>query len=161
MSSSEEVVTVEVPSFNPADQIFQEAFHAVDKDKNGWLDKKEFREFLRQAGHGKLSKHLFHIIDRDQNGKVSLQEFQEMGRAMWAAATQLNVEPYLKMVFDAVDKGAKGYLTKKEFVKFMTYTGNKVSILKQGKQFKDWDADGDGKLTLSEIMEKFHFVLAQ
>ena len=114
--SSEDPITIEVQPINPADKIYEKSFREVDRDHNGWLDKKEFREFMIKAKLEHISKYIFKMIDKDGNGKVSLEEFQAYGRVAWACAADNNFEPYMRMIFESVDKGAKGYLTKKEFI---------------------------------------------
>ena len=147
---------------------FREAFASVDADKNGQLDKKEFRRFMVQAGQEKLSKYIFEVIDKDHSGGVSIDEFLEFGQAMWDIVTKKDMTRYLKMIFDACDVGPKGpdgkevkkgYLTYKEFLKFMKYTGAKIGIFERKKAFKNYDEDGNGKIEFSEVMSKINFVL--
>lgn len=160
MAAPAETLQVDVPTFDPSDKIFEEAFREVDTDKSGHLDKKEFHRFMVLAGQQKLSKYIFNIIDKDNNGRVSLQEFQAFGRAMFAIVQQGNLQPYLKMIFEACDKENKGYLTSSQFMKFMKYTGNKVGFFQKKKEFKNWDADGNGKIEFEEIISKINFVMA-
>ena len=155
-----ESVPVSVPSFDPADKIFEESFREIDRDHNGYLDKAEFKQFMIKARQQHLSKHIFKIIDKDGNGKISLEEFLAFGRVMWAVVTKNNLEPYLKMIFDACDGKKKGWLTKREFYRFLKYTGNEPSLLKRRKQFKKWDTDGNGQIEFSEIMDNIDFVMS-
>ena len=147
---------------------FREAFDKVDTNHNGRLDKKEFRQFMIQAGQERLSKYIFEVIDKDHSGDVSLDEFLEFGQAMWDIVTKKDMRRYLKMIFDACDVGSKGadgkevkkgYLTYKEFLKFMKYTGAKIGLFERKKAFKNYDEDGNGKIEFSEVMSKINFVL--
>lgn len=159
--SERETVCVDIQGFDPADDIFKTAFEQVDKDRNGFLDKKEFRQFMIQAKKEKVSKYMFNVIDKDRNGRVSLPEFLEFGRAMWAIISTGDSRAYMKMLFDACDTSDKGHLTKKEFLRFMKYAGSPVSFFQREKQFKKWDADGDGTVDFEEIMQKINFVLSK
>lgn len=149
-------------------QGFRDAFNAVDENHNGTLDKKEFRKFMVQAGQERLSKYIFEVIDKDHSGDVSIEEFLEFGQAMWDIVTKKDMTRYLKMIFDACDKGKKGpdgkevkkgYLTYKEFLKFMKYTGAKVGFFQRKKAFRNYDEDHSGTIEFTEIMSKINFVL--
>ena len=160
MAEERETCVVNFHKFDPADRLFEQAFHEVDHDRNGYLDKKEFREFMIHAKQEKTSKFIFNIIDKDKNGKVSLTEFLEFGQCMWAAISNGDLRPYMKMLFDACDSGNKGYLTLSEFTKFMKYTGNPVSFFKKWKEFKMWDEDGNGRVEFEEIMNRINWILS-
>jgi len=159
MADDRETCEVNVPAIDPTDEIFTATFQEFDTDHSGHLDKKEFHKFIAKAGQGKLSAYIFKIIDADGNGKVSLDEFLLFGRAMNAVMQHRDPGPYMRMIFDACDKGRKGKLTKSEFLKFMKYTGNKVGLFQRGKQFKAWDADKNGFVEFEEIMTKIKFCL--
>lgn len=152
-----EVIEVEMPSFDPADDIFKEAFAEADKNGSNALDKKEFRQFMKQAGQGKLSKYIFNIIDKDHSGKVSLDEFLAFGRAMYTFVANGDVTSYARMIFDACDTDKSGALSMKEFLKFMKYTGNDVSFFKRKKIFEGWDEDKDGTIDFDEVVKRMEF----
>lgn len=156
-----EIVEVEMPSFDPADKIFSDAFAEVDKNGSGALDKKEFREFMVQANQGKISKYLFNIIDKDHSGKVTLDEFLAFGRAMYQFVTAGDVTSYARMIFEACDKDKNGQLSMSEFCKFMKYTGNDVSVFKRKKTFKQWDSDGNGTIDFDEVVKRMEFQAKQ
>lgn len=153
-----ETLEVALPVWDPCDEIFKTAFQQVDTDQSGFLDKKEFRQFMIQAKKEKVSKYLFNVIDKDHNGKVSLAEFLEFGRATWAIVSSGDARAYMRMLFDACDVSHKGQLTKKEFLKFMQCAGAPIGFFQRGKQFKKWDADGNGTVDFDEIMQKINFV---
>ena len=148
---------------------FRETFASVDKNGNGTLDKKEFRQFMILANQEKLSKYIFEVIDKDHSGDVSIDEFLEFGQAMWDIVTKKDMTRYLRMIFDACDHGKKGpdgketkkgYLTYKEFLKFMKYTGAKIGFFQRKSAFKNYDQDGSGTIEFNEIMAKINFVLS-
>lgn len=131
-------------------------FQIYDKDQNGRLDKKEFAEYCKRVFQAPEPvsvdhKHLFKIIDADGNGTVSFDEFMAFNESMIQLKEKGDVKKYYKMVYDLCDKGKKGYLTPKEFTKFLKYTGTKVGMFEGKKQMKKFDMDGDGKIEWEEI----------
>lgn len=131
-------------------------FQIYDKDGNGRLDKKEFAEYFKRAmevseGMATSHKHIFKIIDSDGNGTVSFDEFMKFNESMIELKEKHDVKKYYQLVFNCCDKGKKGYLTQKEFVKFLKYTGTKVGVFEGKKQMKAFDMDGDGKIEWEEI----------
>lgn len=155
-----ETCVVNIDNFDPSDKLFVQAFHDVDTDKNGYLNKSEFRQFMIEAKQEKVSKYIFHVIDKDKNGKISLDEFLEFGRVLWSVISKGELRPYMKMLFDACDTGNKGYLTLNEFQKFMKYTGNPVGFFEKRKIFKAWDQDGNGRVDFDEIMNMVNWILS-
>jgi Ca2+-binding EF-hand superfamily protein len=121
--------------------------------------KKEFRQFLKAAHQDEQNKYLFEIIDSDGSGLVSLEEFLEWGQAVWEVSQAGDLSRWLKMLFDACDKGQKGQLNKKEFLTFMKYCGTPVGFFQRGKVFKKFDADGSGTVEFDEIIQNMHFCL--
>ena len=67
-----ETCVVNIDNFDPSDKLFVQAFHDVDTDKNGYLNKSEFRQFMIEAKQEKVSKYIFHVIDKDKTGKYHL-----------------------------------------------------------------------------------------
>jgi calcium-binding protein CML len=50
------------------------AFEAFDKDKNGWLDKKEIKQILGSAKEEYINE-LIEVLDDNGDGKISFDEF--------------------------------------------------------------------------------------
>lgn len=58
--------------------LIKQAFELIDKDKNGYLDKEELFEVLRNSGFSyNEAKSFVASVDMDKNGKVSFEEFIE------------------------------------------------------------------------------------
>ncbi|XP_076470260.1 uncharacterized protein LOC143300456 [Babylonia areolata] len=53
-------------------------FMDLDKDRNGWLSRKEVGDWLRGAGHNMTDQQvekIFRVIDKNADGKITLDEF--------------------------------------------------------------------------------------
>ena len=133
-------------------------FQKYDKDHSGALDKKEFRSYFVEAtrltlGVTRNHQYVFEIIDADHSKTVSFDEFIAFQDAMLEIQESMDIKKYYKMIYDSCDRGSKGYLTPKEFKKFLKYMGMKVGVFEAKKQVKTFDIDGDGKIEWSEITE--------
>ena len=53
------------------------AFGLADKNKDGSLSKKEFRETFKSLPKEKADK-LFHHLDKNNDGKIDVSEFKDM-----------------------------------------------------------------------------------
>lgn len=159
-----ETFDVAVPNLGQIDEecvaAFTESFNSVDKDRNGTLDKKEFKKFMEHANQAHQSKYMFNIIDVNKDGRVSLEEFLKFGEAMWDVVTKGDMRKYMKMIFDACAQTNKNELNQDEFVKFLKYTGTKVGVFERKKVFKKYDRDGSGTISFDEIMKNINFVMA-
>lgn len=80
---------------------------------------------LAQDGSALHDAHLNHL-DRDKSGSISLPEYQL----------------FMSEAFSKLDKGHKGYLTKRD-----------VSSILTAQQFTAVDSNRDGRVTRSEFLE--------
>lgn len=87
----------------------EETFAALDKDKSGFLDEKEFAgpdkpqlAFATAAyARGLRTKEMFAILDTNHDGKISHDEFIS----------------YQQKIFDMMDAGKKGMLGPHDFIR--------------------------------------------
>lgn len=101
-------------------QKLQKKFDKWDKDHNGFLDQKEISQFMgKSCGDASLPGLAVRIFDQNGDGKIQFQEFVQFYQAL----KQLNKDPFIlyKMLFDAIDKNGKGYLTEEEMRQFFPY----------------------------------------
>ncbi|KAH0793772.1 EF hand family protein [Histomonas meleagridis] len=148
----------------------REAFNLFDQDHSGYLDKKEFEAFLKAAGKKEHAKYLYKIVDSNHDGKISFDEFWAFMQTMIQIQLHRDLSGYLRMIFDACDHGKgrgrdgreikKGYLTRKEFFKFLEITtAKKHNFLDNFLNSLRFDRNGDGKITFEEIMTQCRFNL--
>jgi Ca2+-binding EF-hand superfamily protein len=127
-------------------------FAKYDKNHSGHLDKQEFRQFLSECWSEPVHKYLFEIIDTDHSGSISLSEFMAWGKATWDIQRTGDQTQWLKIVFNSCDIGAKGYLNKKEFLKFLKYNNITPGFFKESATFKRLDSDGSGTIEFEECL---------
>jgi len=123
---------------------FQSLLWSVKIDEESFLEiieKCRLRRLLRQANYGveESMNKLFEMMDKDGNGKVSKSEYQE-----W----------YKKVVevdsdFEDDDEVADDADIKKKFER-------KETQQKITDDFKDLDLDGDGSITMKELITKLN-----
>ena len=59
-------------------KILKDAFEALDADKSGFIDKKEFSDIMKGSGFKDNEiDELMNQIDTDNDGKINLKEFCE------------------------------------------------------------------------------------
>ena len=69
---SNEVLQNKETYINQAEQVF----YQYDRDRTGFLDKKEFKKAVQALGYDKVkSKLVGRMVDKDQNGRVGIEEF--------------------------------------------------------------------------------------
>jgi calmodulin len=135
-----------------ADDHYRKIFDDLDANHDGKIIQKEFQTFMRRQGALKVAHALFSVLDRDDNGWISLDEFLAFGRTLWAEEKRKEKRPKLQFLFHACDRGAKGYLTHKEFQKFMVCTGKNIPAWQQSQVFREVDKDGSGTIEFEEIL---------
>jgi Ca2+-binding EF-hand superfamily protein len=140
-------------------ESFTSAFHDFDKDEDGCLNAREFELFMNHVGMGSVTTRVFSAVDSDRDKRISLDDFLSFGQALWDIRKKKDVSRYLKMVFDGCDRGRKGVLTQKQFVKFMNCLGMGFDTTNPGKLFRQWDLEKKGAVSFSDVMEKVSFVM--
>lgn len=136
----------------PEDQVrfFERLVRLGDKDKDGILTNEEFQQANKpeergtapagpggEAGRGD-ARQRFEMLDRNKDGKVSLEEVPEQFRDR------------VKPLFDRLGKTE---VTAEEFGRFGGPGGAEGQRPEPGTLFKQFDKNGDGKLTKEELPE--------
>lgn len=101
-------------------QKLQKKFDKWDKDHNGYLDQQEISNFMgKSIGDASLPGLAVRIFDQNGDGKIQFQEFVQFYQAL----KQINKDQFIlyKMLFDAIDRDHKGYLTEEEMYQFFPY----------------------------------------
>lgn len=159
---STESISFSVPEFDPdlLDE-YRKEFERIDTDHNHYLDKKEFTQYLLEQGYTKkMVKVTYQIVDGNHDNKISFDEFANFIQSSVKIVEENEVNSYLQLVFNSCDKNKDGKLDKKEFVKFMKFMNIPVGFFQKDKKFKKVDTDGSGSIEFPEILQYYHFVMA-
>lgn len=162
MSTAQEEIAFSVPEFDPElIEEYRKDFNRVDKDKNSYLDKKEFKQYLLEQGYEKkMVKVTYQIVDRNHDNKISFEEFACFIQASVKYVSENDINSYLKLVFDSCDKNKDGKLDKKEFTQFMKFMDIPVGFFQKDKTFKKIDTDHSGSIEFPEITQYYNFVMS-
>jgi Ca2+-binding EF-hand superfamily protein len=132
---------------------FLNAFIASDVNHDGQLSEREFKAVLSRFTLNSIpTKHLFKIVDTDGNGFVSNREFRELALALWDVTRSGDSISFYQMIFRRCDSGQKGYLTPREFSRFMEYSGSPIKLFYRNRVLRAADRDGSGTFDFGEIM---------
>lgn len=119
-------------------QLFKIRFFRSDTDKNQYLDRNEFTGL-------ELSGAQFEMVDRDRDDKVVMDEVTEYVNrqaALTRNQARLTVAKDGKSLFEILDVNIDRRLGPREFDTAST-------------QLAEWDRNGDGRLALTEIPNKY------
>ncbi len=119
-------------------QMFKLRFLQSDADKNGYLDENEF-------GGLQLPRAQFKAVDRNQDGMVQRAEvtaYVNQQSSLTRHQAKLTVAKDGKSLFETLDKNIDRRLSPREFQTAMV-------------QLREWDANGDGRLALTEVPNKY------
>ena len=141
-------------------------FDKADSDKSGKLSKKEFLGYMAAMGRKEQGKYLFRAVDVNGDKEIDRAEFSDFLGSLIELCAKRDGRRYLTLIFKACDKGKlmskgkpKGYLTKKEFVLFCKMVGATACAENPKLAYKNYDENGDGKVTLEEILSRFNAVM--
>ncbi len=119
-------------------QMFKLRFLQSDADKNGYLDENEF-------GGLQLPGAQFEVVDRDGDKMVQVAEvtaYVNQQSSLTRHQAKLTVDKDGKSLFETLDGNIDRRLSRREFLTAMT-------------QLREWDANNDGRLALTEIPNKY------
>lgn len=119
-------------------------FAAVDNDANGYLEKSEVPDAI-------LFGASFADVDADKNGKLYLDELVEYMKPrldLVRHRVELSIVEQGRTLFDILDSDRDGRLAHRE----VRSVADKLAM---------WDADGDGKLSESEIPLQYQMIASQ
>jgi Ca2+-binding EF-hand superfamily protein len=148
-------------------------FHAADKNKNDFIDADEL-----QASN--IAQDTFLHADTDHDGRLSLSEFLELRRALFHIAdidhddNLIYVEYELLIVMEQVgwtDRNHNGRIEISELRESLIKAFEELDVDHDGKlspaettympaaEFKAFDKNGDGQLTLDEFIAGYRTAL--
>lgn len=155
--------------FSEWDETFErtvrESFDIIDDNKDGRISMKEFQSFMKMMGKGGKAKETFKILDQNKNGMLEYTEYRRYIKAVWELGQNGDIRPHLQIIFDYCDKPEngktekKGYLTPKEFYKFLKLADVGVGFFEKKTILKKYDENHDQVITLEEILNQQEFLL--
>jgi juvenile hormone diol kinase len=149
-------------------------FHLYDVDDDGRIARPDFERVVENVRHlhGAREESIAHrglregylgrwralaaSADVDQDGGVDLSEWLTYWDEVLADETRYwaEVASVASLLFEAFDTDEDGVLGADEFVNFYAVYGLKSAMARQ--VFLDLDADGDGQVTLEELVDMAH-----
>lgn len=143
--------------FSPKEiENLRNGFDSYDQNKDGKIDKKEFRELLNLNGMSlaeEVYEFSFKVTDTNRNGVIDFEEYVALAHM----GTYPQDESFkAKMVFDAFDKNRDGVIQYKELQNALMQLG--VDDLDDSDirdVLTDFDANGNGVLEFSEFFTLF------
>ncbi|VDD97053.1 unnamed protein product [Enterobius vermicularis] len=98
----------------------------------------------------------FALLDTDHDGRLSRTELAAVFRA-------INVEPTrveMDCIFKEMDTDANGKISKEEFIRYMSEPPkHRTSINELEEQFRMFDGDGDGCITLGKLSHLLYSIV--
>lgn len=99
--------------------LFDWVMRKADKDGDGLLSAKEFRDFtwrLRQLdGDGLEQQFVFAVFDQDGDGSIDAEEFRKVFDYQSRGGAAVSSEGYISQSMAEVDRDGDGKITKQEF----------------------------------------------
>ncbi|HWI62606.1 MAG TPA: EF-hand domain-containing protein [Symbiobacteriaceae bacterium] len=154
-------------------------FHVLDSDRNGYLEKADFDQILRnlaelrgwkpgtahftalEAGVMSIFGNTVKHADKDGDGRCTLDEW--FGMEEEVLGTPENFRLYsldvAKGLFDVIDFDLDGEIGSQEWVNFF-HAFCRLPVGAALESFTHLDKNGDGRLTKDEILElvrEFHY----
>mmetsp|Transcript_58538 Transcript_58538/g.128350 ORF Transcript_58538/g.128350 Transcript_58538/m.128350 type:complete len:275 (-) Transcript_58538:181-1005(-) len=134
------------------EQLLQQLSEHVDHDKDGSITKADFMRHIEDKERADMLKNAEHELklwDNDKSGGLTLFEIQQLTGISEEQEEEMQI---LTESFEAADDDHNGSLDVKELGHFlMPAFAPKVAAVEAKRAFKDFDANGDGKLLMSEF----------
>ncbi|CAH8642257.1 unnamed protein product [Schistosoma curassoni] len=127
-----------------------EVFHAIDKDKNGFLTREEIAQCLKEVGVcPNVADKIIKETDMNSDGKISLEEYLNALRKL---PPREKCVARWNEVFQSIDKDGSGKVSIKELDEFLKSSGMDIDQ----KSLHNWmtqnDKNKDGELDYDEFL---------
>lgn len=148
-------------------------FRTLDDDRNGFLERSDFEvsaaRMAAEFGHGPESparqklvalslglwEHLLNVADKDADGRISLDEYKvafAAGLLETPESFDQGYVPFLDAIMEIVDQDRDGRLTVTDEIRW-TKALMHLPEADSRETFRRIDKDGDGFITVSELLE--------
>lgn len=127
-------------------------FDEIDKDKSGFIDRKEVVELLKRVNippSKKLIDDIFKECDTDGDGKISDMEFEK-----YAAAQ----DKKLYAMFSDMDQEKRGFITPEDFMKMIHRIDPNVPDSTIQLLLDNLDNNNDKEIHYDEFIRYYHLV---
>jgi Ca2+-binding EF-hand superfamily protein len=131
-------------AFQQSRQLYLAQFRAADRDKRGFVERKQLR-----GDEAQVLLSLFPFADRDGDGKLTEKELQAYLALLAEGAncfTVVRIADRGRSLFEALDANGDGRLSVRELRTAWARLG-------------PWDRDGDGCLARAEVPRRYQVVL--
>ena len=131
---------------------FKEFFESFDKDKDGYLTKKELCDIINSTGHTLIESEMEAIVnevDTDGNGSIDFKEFLGL---MVRKMREIDSEEELRDAFKVFDRDNNNYISSLELRHVMICLGETITAEEVDEMIKEADIDGDGFINYEEFV---------
>mmetsp|Transcript_9778 Transcript_9778/g.16460 ORF Transcript_9778/g.16460 Transcript_9778/m.16460 type:complete len:345 (-) Transcript_9778:16-1050(-) len=132
--------------------ILKRQFKKFDKNKNGYLEKDELREFLTAvnvAAHPSAKRALYKMYARNPNKRMTLNDLEAILSKLHEK--NLRRETELANAFDYFDKDQDGVLSEAEANELLKYFSTNSNHNSRKLVFEKYDKNHDGTMTFHEF----------
>ncbi|CAF2129341.1 unnamed protein product [Rotaria magnacalcarata] len=137
------------------DNLLQEEFDKLDKDKTGKISAVDFRQFIVHGAHLKF----FHPSTIDiyiaelshETGWINFERFKEFVTLDTSKFKNSLITIELKQAFNEVDTNKDGFISPQEARLGITLAGQRISGSHFSRIAHMFDDNGDGKMSFEEF----------
>ena len=132
----------------------KEAFEMFDRDKDGYINKRELGCVLRSIGQDPTDDELSEMLEEIAKNEESHITFEDLKEIMSKNLRQADGEEELVESFKIFDKEGNGLISTAEFKHIMLTLGEKLPEEEVDEMIKEADPNGEGSVNYRELAKK-------